>query len=539
MNVIFEMYDHIRQLISRKNPPTAYVLDPKCKSAQLLEGICAGKYTSDEAAAQDLFPDSEDSEKCMQNYRKIKYQLLNKLIRLHYFLNLRSDTHSEYMVNAFTAKKELVVAEMLQWFQRHEAMKQVVFRVLRKARRYHLTPEKLRCYEILRNYYSKFGPQKECTYYTKLISETLAIYNAEIVSSNLRTQLRSELSRHTTLDPDHFKEFIEPCQKLAKNTEVYQTRTLWLNYSVTVGLLSRLGGDYVQAKRIYESYLGFFQKNPHLCKKENIAQICYYSLRCCLFMRDYESAYNYVEQGDAHQDLGTYNWFCHKSAHFLLCLHTQNWQTARDVFAWVVNHPNFRNDAIRVEIWSVYEGFLQFFLPESIALPTSETVHGATFQLHRLLQEIDQTRQDKSGMNIAILIFQALHYLKQRNFDLLDSRIDAIQQYAYKWLRNDTDSRFVRTDCLFKSLSAMRDCQYEVQRTQERVATLLKRMESVRSSDGSEKGMAPIEEIAPYEHDWQSVIRELERIETEQAIIRPYNPTIQTKETPIAEDDVL
>lgn len=519
MQAIREMYELIKRLISRRNLLYNNLVDKDSIAGKLLDGVINASFNSDTEAVQAIYAEVEDESRRVVSFRTAKYQLVNKLTNALVFLNVCHKTYSSYLVNAYSAKKELVAAELLMWFSCHSGMRLLVGRILKKAKRFHLSREQLRCYEMLRHYATIHGTEQECLEFAELVEESFAVVSAEVWAANAKVRIRAELTEKLSLSPDSLDSLLEIAQKLEQQTEAYQTRTLWQNCGVGAGLVYRHAGQYDRALHLYERHLQFFEKNPHLSSVVRESQICFYALRCCLVMRNYEEARKFAAKGLQHEESGTSNWFAQLSMHCLLAFHSKQWQEAATIFQWVVQHPHFSKEAHRIEIWSVFEGYLRYFCEDQSTLPSHVTVHGNQFQLHHLLEEIDVVRQDKSGLNISVLIFQVLHRLRERQFELLESRVNALKNYLYKYLRKDSTGRFERTETLFQMFVTMVNCQFESRVTREQTRESLQQLYNFCQPD--QTGGQHIEEIVPYEHVWERVLLELEKVELEGVLTKP------------------
>ncbi len=521
MIAIREMYDLVKRLTSRGHVAIEHFLDPEYSSTKLLRGIEDGRYHDDESATQDMFGQVKNEKKRSQSFRKTKYDLIRRLINLHMFLVIRSETHPEYKVNAYAAKKELLVAEVCQWFQCHEAMKLLARRVLVKARHYHLTYEHIRSAEILRNYHTLRGPAKDCLAYAEEAAAAGKVYQAELEASNIHAVIKSELTSKLALDMENSEMYATKCKELKTFVDKHQSRQLWQVYSDTAGLVFRQMGKTKKALEVYEAFAHFLDVNKHLGSAKRQAQICFYLLRCHLTSRNYLQAQEVIQHSEQYLEFGTFNWYRHKLIHCITYMHDQKWELAAETFIWVIQQPNFHKENIRVELWSVIEGYLRFFCDQNSLIPEDKTVHGKVFNLHHLLQEIEFSRIDKAGMNVAVMIFQGLTYLQQRQFELLDGRIDAMRNYRAKFLKKDTSGRFKRTQLLFQMFSSMKTYHYDISKIRRHTNTKLKLLKTY--SNPEMNPTAQIEEFVPYDCIWDRVLTELELVHAQGIIVNEYS----------------
>lgn len=517
MKVIKELHTIIRELTSRKDSAFSYLFKPDNLTTKLLERIVDGEIETDEDAIRELFGSTAGER---QSFRKTKSFLISRLISMCQFVNLQPPAHSLYLSNTYRAKREILVAEFLQWFQLQDSYLFVVRRTIKTAKAYHLTDDLLRGYQILRNHHSKHGTHSECLKYAKLVTETSRILLAEIQSANLRTTFQSESVNTLTVDSETVTSYKSSIELLRDEVERYQTRTLRMNYCQVAGTMYRMLGEFEEAKSIYLQYFEFLKNNPKFSYNAQIAMTLYWLVRCCSKSGELKMGHQYAEQAIGLVKIGTFNWFTVQEAHFLLCLQSGSYKNATVIFSTVVTQPQFRKLAIRAEKWGIYEAYLRLFNSEE-SLPLACTVHGETYSSSHVLQELEEIRQDKRGFYIPILIFQVLHYLRIRAFDLLDSRITACKDYLHNHVPKDSLGRFVRTDSLFRMFMAMRASEYQVEKTNKRIESHLAKITGFPQPDIPQSDSVQIEEIIPYENLWQWVVQELEQIEREKLIVRP------------------
>lgn len=526
MTAIREMYDLIKRLLSRGNIAHRHYLAPSYWSTKLLRGIEEGRFSDDESAELGLFAHESDQRKRAQHYRKTKYDLIDRLIKLHLFLSIRPGTHSEYKSNAYTAKRELMVAEVLQWFQCHEAMHILARRVFVKAQRYHLTYEYMRSAEILRNYHTIRGPVKECEYYITHAEKAFDTFQFELKASNIHARFRAELATAIAPSNDALKVMHEQSKWMEEALHKHPSRLLWQLYCDSVGFMYWCQGKYERSLQIHTAYRKFLEENQHLSSNIKIAQNNLDKLECYYRMGCFNKAEEIIEDSNGLFDYGSAWWFRQQVMHCIVYMHQKKWEQAAEIFSWVINQRGFKKDKIRVELWSVIEGYLRFFCDDESVLPQTVTIHGSRFNFHYLLQEIEAGRLDKAGMNIAILLLQALNFLKMHQFELFEGRVDAMRAYVYKYLAKDTSGRFNRTKLFFQLFNAIKRVQYDLNKVQK--SSVKKHREMCAFSLPTETSGVQIEEIVPYEHIWERVLIELEKIEQEGHFVKEYRGAYQS-----------
>ncbi len=501
MDVIRELYSLIKKLMGRKSPFLPVIFQEKYLYTKLLNGVVEGKYQNENEAEIDI---ASYNDAGSQSYPKTKQRLIEKLLSLVCTLNLDNTTYSLYLVNHFHAKRELFVAEVMQWFGLPNAMYYIITRrTLKKAKKYDLTDVKLGCYKLLRNYESKHGTITKCEKYTQKVHDTLAILHLESRVENVRSRLNAHLAKQVVLDDEIIKQLDEQIAWIKGDVTRYPTRTVVINYCISAGRVHRLKGEFSEAYTLYQQYLTFLNDNPALANDARRAEACYYLVRCCLLMRDFDNGFRYAKLRSQYQDTGNMNGFAFMETYCLLCIHSKQYVKSAEIFRWAKNQKNLYKDDRIVEKWGIYEAYIRLFLAdkESAVIPRSVTIYGDNFNVHRLLNEIDVTRQDRRGINVTVLIFQVLYLLKEQKYVALDERIQYMQEYVSKVMRSGTSLIYFRTECFFRMLNIARENQYSFDKTQRATAELFRKMTAFRSPDIFDRLF--VEEVIPHEQSWQ------------------------------------
>lgn len=515
MNHIHQLISVVRQYTSRRSPAWQFMFKQDTNHARLLQGIEDGEFADDSQAMSALFSTDAVGKR---RYHSTKFLLTEKLETLFFFLRFRHPAVSLYTVNLYKVKREVFVAEILEWTGRHEAMFRIVSRALKTATEYHFTRFSIRLHEMLRDYYSLKGKRDEFNQHCAQIARLLETQQAENNASNIRARMKLEFSSQLMVPPTTIRELKVELPRFEEDLKRYQTRTLQLYYMQFAGAIKRLTGEFDDAQSVYSNYLNFIDAHPQFdIPSHRFFTRCLIG-RCHYFARQYDQAKLAFVSAFEHEDVGTENWFIGNEMFFLICLHSRDYGRAIELFRWTLSQPRFRSNELRVEKWSIFEAFLRFVVTDKKALPENETVQGSRFQLNYILEEISITRMDKAGMYLAILIFQILHFMRRRLFDLIDSRIKSFQNLMLKIHRSgEATGSYYRTEILLRMIVLMRNCDYHPGNTDDKTGPLWQLLLNYHQEDLSEENVLPLEEIIPYEHIWEFIRREIRTIEKEQA----------------------
>ena len=188
------------------------------------------------------------------------------------------------------------------------------------------------------------------------------------------------------------------------------------------------------------------------------------------------------------------NWFYFYEHYLLLGLHANEYERALRLLYVVHKNPSYtklRPSALaRWELIGAYTEFVQ--PPERIAVRRRNQL--AVFAA----LSVPEYSRDKRGYNVAILIFQVLHYLQQRMLEPVLARLERLRKYQQRHLRDALRSR-----TFLRLLLLLPEANFDS-------ATLAKRSKVLLATlkQAPLEGEADAEtEIVPYEDLWSLTLR--------------------------------
>lgn len=134
----------------------------------------------------------------------------------------------------------------------------------------------------------------------------------------------------------------------------------------------------------------------------------------------------------------------------------------------------------------------------------NKKVNSPTFKLNKFLNEVPLLSKAKSGANISILIIQILILLVTGKQKLIIERVEALNQYCHRYLKND---RTLRSNCFIKMLIETTKAGFNKKRA-ERYA--LKYHLKLINAPMYLSIEIPEVEIIPYEDLWEMVLHLLD-----------------------------
>jgi hypothetical protein len=127
------------------------------------------------------------------------------------------------------------------------------------------------------------------------------------------------------------------------------------------------------------------------------------------------------------------------------------------------------------------------------------------FRLARFLNEVPIYTRDKRGFNISILVVQMLFYIVRNNYGKVIDRIDALNQYTYKYLRNDET---YRSNCFIKMLVKIPTANFHPVRTKLHTRDLEAKL---RAREMTVEELMGEVEVIPFHDLWDIILEVLEK----------------------------
>ncbi|MEO6760041.1 MAG: hypothetical protein ABIO24_11360 [Saprospiraceae bacterium] len=207
--------------------------------------------------------------------------------------------------------------------------------------------------------------------------------------------------------------------------------------------------DYTSTARLCEDAIAFFDKKDY--DSGLPLQVFYYNLIVCyLQLKEFDKGQAVIDRCEYYFEEGTFNWFKLQELFFLLAMHTGHYDDAYRLYVKVTGYPRFEDKAIQItEMWRIFQAYVFFLVKIGQVSPELVTDKAAKFKLGKFLNEITLYSKDKRGMNISILIIQILYSIAERNYEQSADRIDGIEKYCSRYLKEGST---FRSNCFIKML---------------------------------------------------------------------------------------
>lgn len=155
------------------------------------------------------------------------------------------------------------------------------------------------------------------------------------------------------------------------------------------------------------------------------------------------------------------------------------------------------------EYWMIWEAYVNFLVVAGKITPDENWPRLPRFKFAKFFNNVPTYSRNKTGMNIPILILQALYFIVEGKYDKVRDRTEALERYCSRYLKNDEN---LRNNCFFKLLLMTEQANFHKGATERKAASIYKRM---ISQPAKSKEEANDMEIVPYEALWEIVLENL------------------------------
>ncbi len=498
---------HLHELLSflQKNKPKhaglwASVLEPGSKMHLLFDAISSGKVHTDEEAMMLLYGNTQEATR----FNALKAKLKERLIKAILLLEPTDTSMSDRQRAFFECNQKWAIIQILMTRNARLNGLYLLEKLLKNALHFEFTELAINALRMQRLHYGATeGDIRRLAQINQQITELEILWQRENQAEALYTQLTAAFvnSKSSKIQvADMARRFFEQVAPWLAENNAFKLQLLGRLIEMTIYTAAN---DYVRTAQLCEQAIAFFRQKPY--DSGLPLQVFYYQLVVCYIqLREYEKGQTLMDAHGYVFEEGSFNWFKMQELLFLLAMHTAHYTKAQRLCQQILKHPKLNIQPANIqEMWRIYEAFSH--LTEKMGLVIPEAKSGAKFRLNKFLNEIPTYSRDKRGMNIPVLIIQILYLLLEREYDKVIDRIEAIEKYCNRYLKQ---SETFRSNVFIRMLIQIPQAAFHkeaVIRKTEKLYALLKRTPLEIANQTHEI------EIIPYEDLWNIVLDSLER----------------------------
>lgn len=192
------------------------------------------------------------------------------------------------------------------------------------------------------------------------------------------------------------------------------------------------------------------------------------------------------------------NWFYFYEHYLLLALHAGEYEQASQLLQLAHKNPSYgKLRPAAVERWELLEAYTELVLPPE-QVPLRRRNQLAVFAA----LTVPEYSRDKRGYNVAILVFQLVHYLQQRLLEPVLIRLERLRKYQQRHLR---DAATLRSRTFLRLLLLLPEADFDPVQLVVRGKALLHTLQEATLTREADAEV----EIVPYEDLWALIMNTL------------------------------
>lgn len=285
-------------------------------------------------------------------------------------------------------------------------------------------------------------------------------------------------------------ELIKPNNKEYKfNLHYYILKTLWY----------QLHKDNHNLIKTCQDALSFFDEYDRPLSQVVRFSFYFKLIPLLILQKNFEKAEESINRCLTLLNKGSYNW--HLTLFYLAILGFYSGRPKIALDAWKQAEQSSKKfkSAVINDRWEIIKAYLFYFdLYGEVKMP-------GNFRLYRFISQITTANQDKSGLNVSIIVAELLHLLATGNQKKYMERCELLPAYIRDNLRKKEDARARH---FLRMLICVEKGDYHLVRVQRYAAAHLKKLKAIDASVSLELLES---ELIPFEVLWERVLKMIER----------------------------
>jgi len=475
--------------------------NPLSEKAKLFyNGLIDNRITSDEDALQLIYSDTKVSSK----YRKLKNRLKQKLINTLFFIDVQTYSITEYQNQLVRGYLIMSAIQILISKGEKKAAVSLAEQALKNAIRFDLTEIVYFISTILYQHYTVFSYSKSKSQkYSKLDKLYAEYFQFEYYARRLFTYYGQFINQNVQFDVNKVPaDVLDNVEKITRKLESIPTYYFNINARNALYFKAYLELDSDRMEIISREAIDYFKTKSGFSKIGEFSFLQKAGIANQALKRFDQAIEVYNMAYKLNPMIGGTAWFNIRNHLFNSHLHLKEYQKSYQYLLEATSNKKFRKlyDLYK-EPWLIKEAYMHLLIKMGKVSEDKEAEQKLRpFRISRFLNEVEHFSKDKRGLNIAVHIVHVLHLFLRRQEDQLERRLDALNQYSFRYLRNDDT---LRSNAFIKMLQKMPDSAYhpiKLQREADKYYQRLVAAPMIIAENSKEV------EVIPYEHLWEIVI---------------------------------
>ncbi|KUG06638.1 hypothetical protein [Solirubrum puertoriconensis] len=462
----------------------------KSREEQLLELLVSGESLTNLQVAKRMYNSS--TAKSQAALRKLKQRLQEKLLNHLFFLDHTDPRHPAFRRYEQQCLDLLYQATMLWRESERVLLPQVLRKVVRLATSGEFTQQAISAWEMLRTLYAESNDYTQYQNSVKQLNKLYDTLTVEREAQRINWDAKMKLVRSVSARRRLLQELPDIICKLEGLYQQVPTYNVYDPLLKMRLMQQELSGNFEEIIRITTAAEKLFAQGKLNPKRFDSRFTKFYSMYAHLRARRITEGLALAEGYLEAFHRSNNNWFAFLELYYLLAMHDGDYVRAGELLRRMQQNPFVTKIPLPAQQrWELMQAYLFFVRPEEARL---RPLHFA-----QLVQRIPDHSRDKQGYNVAILILQFLHYLREGNQEALLARLEGLRKYEKAHLR---EASTLRSRLMFRLLQLTVKEDFDPEACEKKGQALLARL---RDTPPPGEAFAEIE-IIPYENLWSQTL---------------------------------
>lgn len=183
---------------------------------------------------------------------------------------------------------------------------------------------------------------------------------------------------------------------------------------------------------------------------------------------------------------------------FTINAHLKDYNELYRLAYTALSKPIIERFSQQKQAWLIKEAYVQFLAELGyVDQDIIDNTEAKKFRINKFLNEVPMYSADKTGQNVSILIIQLLWLIKDKKLDQVIEKLESLNQYTYRYLKNDDTYRY---NCFIKMLLRIPKGNFHPFLTTKYTEDLYKKLKA-KESKLAEFSLEV--ELIPYEDLWE------------------------------------
>lgn len=333
-----------------------YLQNRNSKFNEFYEALAQNKFSSDRDAAAFLYNATPKDDR----YRQLKSRFRKRLLNTLFFLDVNRPASSNYDRAYFSCNKDWTLVKILLSNQAKSSAISVAKQILTTSLRYKFADVIVNCSRILREHAAEEGDDKEFEEYDFYIKEYSNILEAEIRSEELLQRVFINYHQSPDKQEDMTEKIDTYCKALNSLAEQYDSPVIRYNKYLVWTYRHEILMEYEKMLVVISDAQEYINGYPEYYQSKQITHLYLKKLTAYLHLQDGKGLLEIPALLDAYTK-GNKNWYTFQAYHFLLAMHTQNYERASEVYNEVVGFSKFsKADSEIHDKWEIFNYYLNY-----------------------------------------------------------------------------------------------------------------------------------------------------------------------------------